>query len=79
LALGELGDKRTVEPLIAALQDEDESVREIAAGTLGRLGDERAVDPLTAALQDKNRFVREAAARALEKIQQKDGDGSQRR
>lgn len=35
--LGQLGDGRAVEPLVAALRDEDESVRESAAEALGRL------------------------------------------
>ena len=47
-ALGQLGDKRAVEPLIAALQDDVENVRQAAAEALGQLGDERAVEPLIA-------------------------------
>ncbi len=43
-ALGRLGDARAVEPLIAALKDEDLKVREQAAWALGRLGDARATD-----------------------------------
>jgi HEAT repeat protein len=46
-ALGELGDRRAVEPLIAILKDEDRSyVHRAAARALGPLGDRRAVDPL---------------------------------
>ncbi|MCE7748722.1 MAG: HEAT repeat domain-containing protein [Candidatus Heimdallarchaeota archaeon] len=51
--LGRLGDKRILEPMIAALQDEQEEVRCSAAGVLGRLGDDRAINPLIAALQNE--------------------------
>lgn len=44
--LGELGDKRAVEPLINALDDADRTVVSSAAWALGRLGDERAIEPL---------------------------------
>lgn len=64
-ALGEIGDESAVEPLIAALLDEDEHVRWRAAGSLGLLGDERAVEPLIAALQDEDAFVRKVAAGSL--------------
>jgi len=45
-ALGELGDDRTIEPLIMSLSQEDEYVRVNAAWALGRLGDLRAIEPL---------------------------------
>ncbi|MHA1538581.1 MAG: HEAT repeat domain-containing protein [Alphaproteobacteria bacterium] len=45
-ALGRGGDGQAVEPLIAALVDEDEDVRSDAAEALVLLGDERAVKPL---------------------------------
>jgi hypothetical protein len=62
-ALGTLGDKRALEPLIAALQHKslDLSIqsagpkipfRVAAATALGKLGDARAVEPLIAALQN---------------------------
>ncbi len=37
-ALGKIGDARAVEPLIAALKDSDEDVRQAAAEARGRLG-----------------------------------------
>jgi HEAT repeat protein len=40
-----------VVPLIAALQDKNESVRSAAAGVLGQIGDARAVEPLISALK----------------------------
>jgi HEAT repeat protein len=69
-ALGEIGDPRAVDPLIYALQDEDEEsdVRSGAARALGEIGDPRAVDPLVEALQDEDENVRLRAAWALGEI-----------
>jgi HEAT repeat protein len=67
-ALGDLGDRHTVEPVIAALQDENAEVRQAAAEALGDLGDRRAVEPLIAVLQDENAEVRQAAAEALGRL-----------
>jgi hypothetical protein len=55
---------------IQALKDEDEDVREAAAGALGKIGPgaEKAVPALIQALKDEDRWVREAAAGALGKI-----------
>jgi HEAT repeat protein len=77
MALGEVGDVRAVEPLIAALKEKSpdvgryvrvlhSQVRRAAAGALGKLGDTRAVDPLIAALVDPE--VRSAARAALAKL-----------
>jgi len=60
-ALGDLGDPRAVEPLIAALGDLD--VRHHAVPALGKLGDERAFDPLVEALRDQE--LQHASALAL--------------
>jgi HEAT repeat protein len=68
VALGEIGDPRAVEPLIAALGDENLNVRIDAAKALGKIGDPRAVEPLIAALGDENLNVRIDAAEALSKI-----------
>jgi HEAT repeat protein len=57
-----------VGPLIAALGDENRSVRRSAAEALGRLGDVRAVEPLIAALGDESSSVRLYAAEALGKL-----------
>jgi HEAT repeat protein len=64
VALGALA----VEPLIAALKDENSDVRQAAAKALGKIGDPRAVEPLIAALSDESSDVRYAAAEALGKI-----------
>jgi HEAT repeat protein len=52
-ALGVIKDLRAVEPLIAALRDEDPDVRSSSADALGEIGDSRAVEPLVAALKAK--------------------------
>ena len=54
-----------VEPLSAALKDEEWDVRQAAAEALGEIKDPRAVEPLIAALKDKDSDVRKAAAEAL--------------
>ena len=66
--LGQIGDTRAVEPLIAALKDESWGVRHYAAEALGQIGDTRAVELLIAALKDRDSNVREAAAGALEAL-----------
>ncbi len=65
-ALGQIGDIRAVEPLIAHLGDEAEFVRGPAAAALGQIGDPRAVEPLIAAL--KFVVTRNSAAAALGQI-----------
>jgi HEAT repeat protein len=45
-ALGWLGDKRAVEPLVAVIGDPRAAGAQQAAVALGRLGDERAIEPL---------------------------------
>src|SRR5262245_42251516 len=53
---------------IAALKDEDWTIREEAAVALGTLRDPRAVVPLVSTLRDSDRAVREAAIGALTAI-----------
>ena len=67
-ALGHLGDKRAVDPLIEALSHYDYEVRLAAAEALGRLGDKRAVDPLIEVLADDTGWIRKAAEAALKKL-----------
>ncbi len=50
---GELGAP-AVEPLITALQDEDNNVRLLAAVYLGKIGDARAIEPLITVLDNDN-------------------------
>jgi hypothetical protein len=66
------GDSGAVEPLIAALADEDARVRSLAADTLSNLGDQRAVGPLNALLKDADESVAKTAERALYNIQHLD-------
>jgi len=66
-ALGEIGDKEAVDPLIARLSDPASSSElcEKAAEALGRLGDARAEPVLLSTLQSKETSVRQAAVSAL--------------
>jgi HEAT repeat protein len=63
-ALGYLRDPRGIEPLIAALNDENHFVRDAAKSALKGMGDE-AVDPLATAIKSASWWVREAAADVL--------------
>lgn len=65
-ALGKIGNPKAVDPLMEALQGDDEpSVRWDAAIALGRIGDGRAIDTLIEALDDENGGVRGRSAEAL--------------
>ena len=66
MALGEIGDRTAVAPLVASLADQDRLVREAAARALGAIGDARAVGPLVAALGDG--WVRSTAVASLGQI-----------
>lgn len=76
-ALGKIGDRFAVTPLINLVQDEDEKsvyLKESAASALGAIGDERAVEPLVAILEakqgflDKFSFLKERVIEALGKL-----------
>lgn len=64
--LGEIGDKRAVEPLIEALKYE--SARDHVIEALGKIGDKRAVEPLIAILRNKKYYAEKAAVIALGKL-----------
>ncbi len=71
LAIGTLHDRRSLHPLIAALQDKDERVRIAAAGALGALGDRTALDPLMRMHEsDPDPEGRKAAEGAISRLQQ---------
>ena len=56
-ALGKIGDRFAVTPLIDVVKDEDEKsvyLKETAAKALGSIGDDRAVEPLISILHTKN-------------------------
>jgi hypothetical protein len=64
-SLGEIGDDRAVEPLLARLRDEsDPGVRTAAARALGRMPD-GAIGPLVSMLKDDSPELRRTAAEAL--------------
>ncbi len=66
LALGELKNPRAVEPLIAALDDENPVVRLGAVKALLNIGDDRAEQPFKElAAKEKDPFVRKAAEQAV--------------
>jgi HEAT repeat protein len=68
-ALGRIGEKLAVKPLIVALGDENKSVRERAAYSLGQLGDSEAIEPLIWVIcNDPNSTVRLMAEGSLEKF-----------
>lgn len=70
-ALGELGDRRAVPPILDYLK-RVEAYRwgkRLAAAALGAIGDPRAVEPLVALLEDDDPFVRRAAALALLRLE----------
>lgn len=64
-ALGAMGDKASVVPLLLALRDEDVVLRTEALFALGELREERAVPSMTPFLRVPDARVREATARAL--------------
>src|SRR5262245_48179030 len=66
LAIGRVGLKEGVAPLVAMLTSEDDpEVRQMAAFAIGLLGDQTAHDPLVAALGDQSPLVKGSAAEAL--------------
>lgn len=76
-ALGRIGDRFAVAPLIDVVKDEDEKsvyLRESAVSALGLLGDTRAIDPIVTILEtkqgimDKFTFLKEKAIEALIKM-----------
>jgi len=66
-ALGKIGEKTAVVPLIRALkEDENRDVRDCASDALGLLGDASAVEPLVQAMkEDRETSVRCSASGAL--------------
>ncbi len=76
-ALGKIGDKYAVLPLMNIVEDEEESsvyVKESAVSALGMIGDSKAVDSLVSILEskkgllDKFTFLKERALEALNKL-----------
>lgn len=76
-ALGRIGDRYAVEPLIDVVKDEEESsvyLKETAAFALGLLGDTSAIDPLVSIMEAKQgwwgkfSFLKEKIVEALGKL-----------
>lgn len=76
-ALGRIGDRYAVKPLIELVEDEEEKsiyLKESATFALGLLGDTSAIDPLVAILEskqgflDKFTFLKEKIVEALGKL-----------
>jgi HEAT repeat protein len=68
IALGRIGDKRAVEPLLSVLEHSVNYLRAHVAEGLGLLGDKRATMPLVAVLQDEDDIVRMHVVEALGRI-----------
>lgn len=69
--LGDIANKRATIPIIQALTDGNEEIKQKSIKALGNIGDERAIESLTQALEDQNESIRSAAKDALEKIEKK--------
>jgi len=67
-ALGQIRDRRAVEPLIKYLKDPSAEVRWEVAIALGEIGDGQAIGPLLPGLRDQDRYVRYGTALALGKL-----------
>lgn len=65
LAIGRVGLREGVAPLVARLSDPEPEVRQMVAFALGLLGDPSARDPLLAKLEDEQPVVGGSAAEAL--------------
>jgi HEAT repeat protein len=65
LAIGHVGLREGVQPLIGLLGDGDAEVRQMAAFGLGLIGDPQAHEPLVSALGDPSLLVQSSAAEAL--------------
>jgi peptidyl-prolyl cis-trans isomerase B (cyclophilin B) len=64
-ALGLLGTRESIPPLVGATRDRDVTVAGYAADSLGRIGADSAVSPLTRLLVARDSFVRSRAAVGL--------------
>jgi hypothetical protein len=65
VALGNLGDRRAMKPLVGALSDRSPQIRAVAAAALGKLGHAGSLPALkNAATDDRDATVRKAAREA---------------
>jgi HEAT repeat protein/beta-lactamase regulating signal transducer with metallopeptidase domain len=70
-SLGNIGDKRATNGLVAVLGDEDAHVREAAVEALGELEDPRSINGLASRLTDSVTEVRRAVVHALSRFENK--------
>lgn len=70
IALGKIGQKSTIDPLVKASNDQSVRVRENVAIALGRIGDSKAKYALQRLTSDVPQ-VRNAAIRAIQQIEQR--------
>jgi HEAT repeat protein len=67
-ALGEIGDKKAIGPLIHALYDDNEEVKIQAATALGAIGDRSTVEPLLHARYAAVGSVRQSIVAAIDRL-----------
>lgn len=60
LTIGRIGNKENIEPIYAALKDEDIKVRNAAVEVLNRTGDHQAVDPLIQMIREQDKYQQSA-------------------
>ena len=75
IALGRIGDSRSLDPLLKILKD-DENVKVSAAKALGDLGCKEAIEPLIEILKDNDVEARGAAAISLGQLKDKKALGN---
>jgi HEAT repeat protein len=66
--LGRIGDVRAIAPLIAALKNHSQDVRQAAAEALGDLGEPRTAEPIIEALDHEHSYSCLVTGEALKKI-----------
>jgi HEAT repeat protein len=67
-ALGEIKDPKALEPLIAAMHDDNPQVRIDVLHALWQIGDRKAVPAAIDMLKDPNTTVRQGAVQALTQL-----------
>jgi HEAT repeat protein len=72
-ALGRLGDKKALKPLVGALRDKSATVRAVAAAALGKLGHRAALPALREACNDDDVLVRKRSREAVVSISDANG------
>ena len=71
-ALGNIGDVRSIDPLVKLLNDNDQDVRFATAYALGSIGHHSAAPALKQTCEKDNCFVKIAAEEALLKLGEPD-------